>query len=211
MTLSRRATRWTLGVLCLVGLFCILSVALLNGRVMRASSGRIVSVEQAASLEDVDYIVVLGAGIRADGSPSDMLHDRVVTAVGIVEAGSDVPLLMSADNQHEDYNEVAAMVTLAASLDVSDEALRTDRLGLSTYESIVRAKEIYGAERIVIVTQSYHLHRALYIAEQIGLEAYGVSADIRTYRGQAYRELREIAARCKDALVLQFDEINKAA
>jgi vancomycin permeability regulator SanA len=73
-----------------------------------------------------------------------------------------------------------------------------DNEGFSTYESIYRAKEVFGAEKVIIVTQEYHLHRALYIARELGIEAYGVSADIRTYRGQSYRDLREHLARTKD-------------
>lgn len=73
-----------------------------------------------------------------------------------------------------------------------------DHAGFSTYESLCRAKEVFGAKRIVIVTQEYHLYRALYIAEGLGLEAYGVAADGQTYAGQSMRDFREILARVKD-------------
>ena len=196
----RRAWCIVLICLCALGLLLAVTVLIINATVVASARGRILDTDAAVELSDVDYIVVLGAGVKPDGTPSDMLHDRVITGVGIVEAGSDAPLLMSGDNQHEDYNEVAAMVNLAVSLDVPSEDIATDRLGLSTYESLVRAKEQYGARRIVIVTQQYHLYRALYIADTLGLDAYGVSADVRAYRGQLYREIREVAARCKDAI-----------
>ena len=202
---SRRAWRIVLICLCALGLLLAVAVLIINATVVAAARDRVLEPNVAAGLSDVDYIVVLGAGVKADGTPSDMLHDRVITGVGIVEAGSDAPLLMSGDNQHEDYNEVAAMVDLATSLSVPSEDIETDRWGLSTYGSLARAKEQYGARRIVIVTQQYHLYRALYIAEQLGLDAYGVSADVRIYRGQLYREIREVAARCKDFLVVLFD------
>lgn len=188
----------TLGMLLLAALLSV------NHAVVSSTQHRVLSEEQAAALTDVDYVVVLGAGVKADGTPSDMLHDRVLTATRLIAAGGDGVLLMSGDNQHESYNEVAAMVSLAVSLDVSEERIETDRLGLSTYESLSRAKELYGAKKIVIVTQRYHLYRALYIADQLGMEAYGVSADVRSYRGQTYRDVREIAARCKDFLQLHL-------
>lgn len=191
--------------LCLIGLLGIAAVAVINGAVIRSADERILSADEAAELENIDYVLVLGAGVKADGSPSDMLHDRVLTAVNVQAAGQSAPLLMSGDNQNPDYDEVSAMVALAVELGAEEALIETDRLGLSTYDSVGRAAELYDAERIVIVTQEYHLYRALYIAEQFGLEAFGVSADVRTYRGQTFREVREIAARCKDFLLLQFD------
>lgn len=73
-----------------------------------------------------------------------------------------------------------------------------DHAGFSTYETVYRAKEIFQARKVVIVTQGYHLHRALYIAKQLGLEAYGVASDLRTYSSQAKQDVREMMARCKD-------------
>lgn len=191
--------------LCLIGLAGSAIIAIVNGTVMRAAKERILSVDEAAALEDIDYILVLGAGVKADGRPSDMLHDRVLTAVKVRAAGQDAPLLMSGDNQRPEYDEVSAMVALAVELGEIEETIQTDRLGLSTYESVTRARELYEGKRVVIVTQEYHLYRALYIAKQLEFDAYGVSADVRTYRGQGFRELREIAARCKDFLQVQFD------
>lgn len=200
-----RILLWTAIGLCSLGLLAVLAVCVINGIVVGSTEERILSLDEAASLEDVDYILVLGAGVKADGTPSDMLHDRVLTACDVVALGSDATLLMSGDNQHPDYDEVSAMVTLAMTLGANETAIETDRLGLSTYESIRRACELYGAERMVIVTQEYHLYRALYIAEQMGIDAYGVSADVRSYRGQLLRDVREVAARCKDFLVFLFD------
>ena len=198
----KRCMLWAvLGLACL----CALTVGIINATVLAAGEGRILSLEEAAVMEDVDAILVLGAGVKADGTPSDMLHDRVLTGAELVRAGSDAPLLMSGDNHHPDYDEVSAMVTLAVELGVAEDAIVTDRLGLSTYDSIKRTAELHGARRIVIVTQEYHLYRALYIAERMGIEAYGVSADVRTYRGQLMRDAREIAARCKDAILVLFD------
>ena len=204
-TKRRRILLWTVIVLCSLGLLAVLAVGVINGIVVGSTEERIVSLDEAASLEDVDYILVLGAGVKADGTPSDMLHDRVLTACEVMTLSSDAMLLMSGDNQRPDYDEVSAMVTLAVELGADEANIETDRLGLSTYESIRRACELYGVERMVIVTQEYHLYRALYIAEQMGIDAYGVSADVRSYRGQLLRDVREVAARCKDFLVFLFD------
>lgn len=191
-------------VLCALGLLGVIAIGVINGVVVGSTAARVLSLDEAATLTDVDAILVLGAGVRADGSPSDMLHDRVLTAVDLRTAGQGAPLLMSGDNRRPDYDEVSAMVALAVQLGADETSIETDRLGLSTYESVARAEALYGVERVVIVTQEYHLYRALYLAEQMGLDAYGVSADVRTYRGQTYRELREILARCKDLLLVQF-------
>lgn len=191
-------------VLCALALLGALAVGIMNGIVVGSTENRILALDEAAMLENIDYILVLGAGVKPDGSPTDMLHDRVLTAVNLRAAGQGASLLMSGDNQRPDYDEVSAMVTLAGKLNADESAIETDHLGLSTYESIDRAAELYGAKRIVIVTQEYHLYRALYIAEQMGLDAYGVSADVRSYRGQTFRDVREVAARCKDFLLVQF-------
>lgn len=204
---TRRARMFAcvFAALCLVALFGMAAIAVINGVVIGSADERILSADEAAELENIDYVLVLGAGVKADGTPSDMLHDRVLTAVNVQAIGQSAPLLMSGDNQNPDYDEVSAMVALAVELGKEESLIETDRLGLSTYESVTRARELYGAERIIIVTQEYHLYRALYIAEQMGIEAFGVSADVRTYRGQTFREVREILARCKDFLLLQFD------
>ena len=93
-------------------------------------------------------------------------------------------------------------VAIDAGIPSSDVVM--DHAGFSTYESIYRAKEIFGAEKVIIVTQEYHLYRALYIAEKLGLEAYGVDADYHSYRGQITRDVREILARCKDFASIIF-------
>jgi vancomycin permeability regulator SanA len=198
-----RVALCVVAVLCLIG---AMSVIVANLIVVGSTDESILSPDAAALLADVDYILVLGTGLESDGTPADRLHDRVLTAVRLHEAGLDAPLLMSGDNQHPDYDEIRAMVTLAVQLGADEADIETDRLGLSTRESMLRARERYGAKRIVIVTQEYHLYRSLYIAEQLGMQAYGVSADARSsYRGMAYRQVREVAARCKDFVLTLLD------
>ena len=81
---------------------------------------------------------------------------------------------------------------------VSEEDILTDGEGYSTYESVSRAKELYGIHKLVIVTQKYHLYRALYIANDMDMTALGADAALYTYAGQWYREIREMLARIKD-------------
>ena len=105
---------------------------------------------------------------------------------------------MSGDHGREDYDEVNIMKEYAIEKGVPSEAIFMDHAGFSSYESVYRLKEIFEAKKVVIVTQKYHLYRALYIANQFDLEAYGVNLDPRRYVGVAYRELREVLARNKD-------------
>lgn len=186
-----------LGILFAMALTMVLSVSL---SIKNVTSERILTKEDAARLEDIDYIIILGAGLRTDGSPSDMLTDRLLTGIALIENGSTAELLLSGDNSGEHYNEVGAMYDFVSKKGIDTELVELDNNGYSTYESIYRAKNEFGAKKVLIITQEYHLHRALYISRELGMEAYGVSADIRTYRGQTYRDLREHLARFKDFL-----------
>lgn len=156
---------------------------MINSIVNLSTVGQIISSEEAAKLEDVDCILVLGCFVKDDGSPSDMLHDRLMRGVELYDVGAAPKLLMSGDHGHEEYDEVAAMKPFAIDAGIPSEDVFMDHAGFSTYESIYRAKEIYQANKILIVTQEYHLYRALYIADQLGVEAYGVSSDYHTYVG----------------------------
>jgi vancomycin permeability regulator SanA len=146
----------------------------------------------------VDCIVVFGCQVRDDGSLSHMLRDRLIRGVELYHAGAAPKVIMSGDHGRTEYNEVGAMKDYAIENGVPSENIFMDHAGFSTYETVYRAKEIFQAERIILVTQEYHLYRALYIAKQFGIDAYGVSADLNTYGGQTMRDIREILARCKD-------------
>lgn len=170
---------------------------------MRGSTeGYILSPEAGAGLEDIDCILVLGCGVRADGSPSDMLRDRLTRGVELYGLGAAPKLLMSGDHGRAEYDEVNTMKEFAMMAGVPSSDVFMDHAGFSTYESMYRAKEIFQAERIIIVTQEYHLYRALYTARALGLEAWGVGADYHTYVGQSVRDAREILARVKDFVMV---------
>ena len=171
---------------------------IINGHVKASTKDRILTVQKAAELEDVDCIIILGCQVKDDGSLSHMLRDRLMRGLEAYEAGAAPKLLMSGDHGREEYDEVGAMKNYAIENGVPSENIFMDHAGFSTYETVYRAKEIFQADKVIIVTQEYHLYRALYIAEQFGVEAYGVSADLNRYAGQSMRDFREVLARCKD-------------
>lgn len=188
---------------CSIGLACvftlgIISVFWINGRVKSVAKPNILTPEQAKTLKDVDCIIVLGCQVRDDGSLSDMLHDRLWRSVQLYESDVSAKLLMSGDHGQDDYNEVGAMKQYAVDRGVPSEDVFMDHAGFSTYETMYRVKEVFQARKVVIVTQEYHLYRAIYIAEKLGLEAYGVASDLQSYVGQFNRDIREVMARCKD-------------
>ena len=184
-------------LLCLsfVGGITVLGI---NSYVMKSAGDRIIPPEEAAELTEVDCILVLGCYVFDSGRPSDMLADRLRRGIELYQAGAAPKLLMSGDHGQKDYNEVKAMKLKAMEAGIPSENVFMDHAGFSTYESIYRARDVFAADKVIIVTQEYHLYRALYIANALGVEAYGVSADYHTYVGQANREVREILARNKD-------------
>ena len=127
-----------------------------------------------------------------------MLYDRIKMGNELYLSKAAPKIIMSGDHGQVEYDEVSTMKAYAVDAGVPSEDVFCDHAGFSTYESIYRAKEIFGADKVIIVTQEYHLHRALYVAKSLGIDAYGVSADYRTYAGQIGRDLREILARNKD-------------
>lgn len=187
--------------LCILG---ITALTVINSIVKLGTGDQIISSEEAAKLEDIDCILVLGCFVKDDGRPSDMLFDRLTRGVELYDLGAAPKLLMSGDHGREEYDEVAAMKQFAIDEGVPSVDVFMDHAGFSTYESIYRAKEIFQADKILIVTQEYHLYRALYIANQLGVEAYGVSSDYHTYVGQFMRDFREMLARVKDCATCIF-------
>ena len=180
-------------------LICIVVVLAINFYVIGNTKDRMLKDGNYTSLDDVDCIVILGAGIWGD-KPSPMLQDRLEEGIHLYKEGVAPKIIMSGDHSREEYDEVNIMKQYAVDRGVLSEDIFMDHAGFSTYESMYRAKEIFDAKNIVIVTQEYHLYRAVYIANQFDMNAYGVNADPRKYAGQLYREFREILARNKDVL-----------
>lgn len=170
----------------------------MNAHVVGTTADQILTPEQASHMTDVDCILVLGCKVHEDGNPSHMLEDRLKRGVALYESGAAQKILMSGDHGQVEYDEVNAMKKYAMDAGIPSEDVFMDHAGFSTYESMYRAKEVFGAKKIIIVTQEYHLYRAIYAAEQMGMEAYGVNADYRSYSGQFARDVREVLARVKD-------------
>ena len=169
----------------------------INFYVKTSTKDQIIENGDYSNLKDIDCIIILGAGIWGN-SPSPMLQDRLLQGIDLYESNVSSKIIMSGDHGREEYDEVNVMKKYAIDNGVPSEDIFMDHAGFSTYESIYRAKEIFGADKIIIVTQAYHLYRALYIADKLGVEAYGVAAAGDDYVGQANRDTREVLARNKD-------------
>lgn len=147
-----------------------------------------------------DTIVVLGASVYADGTPSDILADRLEVAADLYLAGAAPSIIVSGDGREEHYNEPDAMKAYCVQLGVPEDVIQTDPEGYDTFASMYRAHYIYGADSAFVVTQAYHLYRALSIADGIGMPSLGVAADKGNYDNQTMYSLREILARDKDLI-----------
>lgn len=199
-----RRLKKMLAVIIIVGLlfgsaFCTIGIS-----IIASTRDRIISVQDAAGLEKIDCIIILGAGVRDDGTPSHMLADRLSVGVELYGAGVSDVILVTGDHYTKNYDEVNPMRDFCIDAGVPEDDIAADHAGISTYDSIYRAKKNFGANRVIIVTQTYHIYRALYIADKLGLYAYGVTSDLRSYRGQIYREVREFGARVKDFIYTIF-------
>lgn len=180
----------------------IILVFSINLYVIQSTKNKIINLE-TTSLEDVDCILILGAGIWGD-KPSPMLEDRLKYGIEAYNNNLSNKIIVSGDHGREEYDEVNVMKDYIIENNISSENIFMDHAGFSTYDSIYRAKKIFEAKKIIIVTQGYHLYRALHIAKSLDIEAYGIAADPRQYSGQIFRELREILARNKDFIKCIF-------
>ena len=177
-------------------------VAVVNRAVVwEASRSEIYDCNKEINIDKkYDCILVLGAGVRADGTPSHMLEDRLRGAVALYEAGVSDVLLLSGDNSGEDYDEVSAMVRYCLDHGVPESAIVRDDIGFSTSESVYNTVRTLGYRDILVVTQEYHLYRAMYMVKRMGADADGFATDYRAYSMQIKRDVREYVARCKDFL-----------
>jgi SanA protein len=147
-------------------------------------------------VEPLQAAIVFGAGLGRDGTPSPVLRDRITTAADLYFAGKVKKLLMSGDNRFVNYNEPGAMRDYAIKLGVPTEDIVLDYAGRRTYDTCYRASHIFMLKTAILVTQSFHLPRSLYICNQLGLDTIGVPADLRSYRRASlfYWNLRESVA-----------------
>ena len=142
----------------------------------------------------VNCITVLGASVKSNGTPSNMLEDRLAESVVLYNVGVSNKIIMSGDHANDNYDEVNTMKNYAIKKGIPSSDIFMDHAGLNTYDSMYRLKNIFEVGSTIIVTQDYHLYRAIYIARKLGIEAYGIASNPREYNGQFYRDLREILA-----------------
>ena len=138
--------------------------------------------------------IVFGAGLTASGAPTTVLKDRVATAVRLYQSGKVEKVLMSGDNRFLNYNEPGAMKSYALELGMPEEDIVLDYAGRRTYDTCFRAGEIFQLDHAILVTQKFHLARALYTCSTLGVESFGVEADLRTYRDENFWKVREVMA-----------------
>ena len=189
-------------IIIIVGIIFVGSIFIVNAIIKNSTKNYILDPGNIEELTDntsmYDCALILGCKVKNDGNPSDMLHDRLQRGVELHNAGVVNKLLMSGDHGQTGYDEVNTMKQFAIDEGIISQDVFMDHAGFSTYESIYRARDIFKAEKIIIVTQKYHLYRALYIAHKLGIEAYGIPSDYHIYAGQSVRDAREILARYKD-------------
>lgn len=177
-TMRKRFLHFLRRAFLTLGLLGLLGVTLPRIVTSVYSINRIYQAEDAPQKR---LAIVFGAGLRRDGTPTTILRDRVDTAADLYFTGKVEKLLMSGDNRYLDYNEPESMRQYALSLGVPDEAIALDYAGRRTYDTCYRAKEIFQADDVLLVTQKFHLPRALYLCNALGLTADGVEANTRRY------------------------------
>lgn len=172
------------------------TVLIVNNHVEAVGTTYILS---ANDVSKADAILVLGAYVSPSGAVSTMLNDRLTVGYELYEQGKAPKLLVSGDHGRKDYDEVNSMKNFLKNKGVPSGNIFMDHAGFSTYESMYRARDIFKVQKVIIVTQEYHLKRAVFVARELGLDAYGVASDKRDYgQAMAMYNLREIAARNKD-------------
>lgn len=183
-------------ILKIIMLVIIFFILITNLYILLSTKAKIIS-DQNFSLKDIDFIIVLGAGIK-NKQPSQMLEDRLKLSTLLYQDKISSKILVSGDHISNDYDEVGVMKNYLLESNIPEKDILEDHKGISTYDSIYRAKYLYHAKNIIIVTQKYHLYRSIYIANSLGINAYGVPSNQRKYSNQTPREIREILARTKD-------------
>ncbi len=181
-----------IAIISLIVLFAVINVI-----VCLSSKSRMRSIEESKNESGFDCILVLGCGVRGD-TPTPLLSDRLDAAAALYRSGAAPKILMSGDHGQKDYDEVSVMRKYVMEKGVPSEDIFLDHAGFSTYETMFRAKDIFGVKKAIIVTQKYHLYRALYNAASFDIEAIGTIAVGHTFASQLMWDIRESAARVKD-------------
>lgn len=210
----KKENAWTL-----IGRALLAAVAFLLGLILAFSSAVFFIYAQMAItahpkiLEEnehppkVDCIIVLGAQIYQNRTPSPMLQDRLDGAVWLFESGYSDRILVSGDHREDNYNEPRVMYRYLLDQGIPDEAIFMDHYGLDTYDTIYRAQHVFQIKTAIIATQRFHLERALFIADKIGIKAIGYATDPRIYASEVYMFVREMGARLKAVYETRTDAV----
>lgn len=186
-----------------IGAVGVVSLPFLWREVVQRNYGRYIYSVESVPAERV--AVVFGAAVYGNGRLSTVLRDRVDTAIALYEAGKVERIVMTGDNSSENYNEPEAMMQYAIRQGVPAAAIQPDYAGLRTYDSCYRLRHIFGLTSAILVTQEFHLSRAIFTCKALGVDAVGVAADQRPYRAAEWYETRETAA----SLVALLDVIRR--
>ncbi len=193
---AKRFFKRCISVICAFAFMCATVAVALNAFVCGYSKQLLVSTDDLDNME-FDCILILGAGIKMN-APTDMLAERLDFGIEAYNTGCAPKLLMSGDHGRKDYDEVNVMKKYAVDAGIDADDIFMDHAGFSTYESMYRARDVFGVKKVLIVTQKYHIFRAVYDARRLGLDAYGLPADLRKYN--PLNECRECLARIKDVI-----------
>lgn len=192
----------------LLGLFALYLAC--NLTVVLSARSSVMELETGEKTDfQADAILVLGAGVRANGRPSLMLEDRLLTALALYRANVCARIIVSGDHGSSDYDEVNVMKSYLVDQGVPSDVVFMDHAGFDTYDSLYRAKAVFGAKSLIVVTQRYHAYRAVYIGERLGIRCRAVAAPILSNTGTGYAKqpwftFRETAARTKDVFICLF-------
>lgn len=193
----RRWLRRGLAAMLVLGLLTASAVLLINWRVEALSTPQLLTFEQLPEQTAYDCVIVPGALVHQDGTPSGMLADRLDMAVKIYQSGITDRILVSGDHGRTDYNEVGVMRQYLLDAGIPAEHIFMDHAGFDTYDTIYRAQSIFGVKRALITTQDFHLTRALYIGTQLGLDLQGIDCGYHHTTANIYYNFRELPARAK--------------
>ncbi|MGM0379563.1 MAG: SanA/YdcF family protein [Bacillota bacterium] len=188
-----------LKILFIIAVFAIISIIIINYHV-KSSTNKYILDKNNLKNNEIDCILILGAGVWNE-KPSPMLKDRLDKGINLYKKGISKKILMSGDHGTKTYDEVNIMKKYAIDKNIPERDIFMDHAGFSTYDSIYRLKHIFKVKSVLIISQKYHLYRAVYIAKKFNLKAYGSYARLVNYPGQKSRNYREYLARVKDFFV----------
>ena len=177
-----------------IGVVTLVAVVLIDAHVARIGRAKIVVLPD---VRPADCVIVPGAQVFANGQPSQMLKDRLDVAVAIFKTGRTNRILVSGDHGQVEYDEVDTMRNYLLAQGVPAECIFMDHAGFDTYDTMYRARDVFQIQKAIVVTQEFHLLRALYIGQQLGLDVHGVASDPRVYARADFYRLREYLARSK--------------